>query len=130
MALVKSIVRWKHILKYGPHFLVYTDASSLKYIVRIKSDENIFQHWFADLAQYKFIEIHKKEIKNVSVDALSRSDSLDVPTKEENEEYQTDNELGELKLTYATDLEGDPAEIVKERRRLAGFWPAESRNKT
>ena len=47
---------------------------SLKYIVSIKSDESIFQHWFADLAQYEFIVIHKKDIENVSTDALSRSD--------------------------------------------------------
>ena len=97
---------------------------SLKYIVSIKSDESIFQHWFADLAQYEFIVIHKKDIENVSTDALSRSDPWDVPTKEENEEYQADNEVGELKMTYATDLEWDPAEIAKERWRLAGYWPA------
>jgi hypothetical protein len=43
LALVKSMERLKHILKYLPPFLVYTDVSSLKYIVNIKSDESIFQ---------------------------------------------------------------------------------------
>ena len=33
LALVKSVERWKHILKYQPSFLVYLDASSLRYIV-------------------------------------------------------------------------------------------------
>jgi len=33
---------------------------------------------------------------------LSRSDHLDEPLNEENEEYQADNEVGELKTTYAT----------------------------
>ena len=42
--------------------------------------------------------IHKKGIENVNADALSRSDHLDEPTKEENEEYQVDNEVGELKI--------------------------------
>ena len=94
-------MRWKHIGKYGPPFLVYTDASSLKYIVSIKSDESIFQHyWFADLAQYEFIVIHKKEIDNLNVDALSRSDLLDVPTKEENKEYQADNEVIDVRQIF------------------------------
>ena len=34
LALVKNMEQWKHILKYWPPFLVYTDASSLNYIVR------------------------------------------------------------------------------------------------
>ena len=42
--------------------------------------------------------IHKKGIANVNADVLSRSDHLDEPTKEENEEYQVDNEVGELKI--------------------------------
>ena len=50
--LVKSMETWKHILKYQPPFLVYTVASSLKYIVSMKSDESIVQHWFAKLAQF------------------------------------------------------------------------------
>ena len=33
---------------------------------------------------------------------------------EENEEYQVDNEIGELKITYTTYLEEDLADIDKE----------------
>ena len=68
--------------------------------------------------------IHKKGIENVDADALSISDHLDEPSKEENEEYQADNEVAELKITYATNLGGDPAEIAKERQRFAGYLPA------
>ena len=50
--------------------------------------------------------------------------TIQEPSKEENEEYQLENEVGELKITYATDLEGDPSEIAKERRRFAGYSPA------
>ena len=32
-----------------------------------------------------------------------------------------ENEVGELKITYATDLKGDPAEIAKEKWRLPGY---------
>ena len=39
-------------------FLIYTDAYSFKYIVNLKSDKTIFQHWYADLAQLQFIVIH------------------------------------------------------------------------
>jgi len=62
--------------------------------------------------------IHKKGIENVNADALSRSDHLDEPTKEENEEYQVDDEVGELKITYSTDLEGDPCKGVYRNK----FW--------
>ena len=48
----------------------------------------------------------------------------DEPTKTENEEYQIENEVGELKITYATDLEGDPRDIAKERWKFAGYSPA------
>ena len=44
LALVKCMEKWEHVLKYRPLFLVYTDASSLKYIVNLKSEETIFQH--------------------------------------------------------------------------------------
>ena len=70
-ALVKCMKKWEHILKYQPPFLVYTDASSLKYIVNLKSEETIFQHWYAELAQFEFIVIHKKGSENVNADALS-----------------------------------------------------------
>ena len=70
IALVRSMERWKHILK-----------SSFEYIVNIKSDDSIFQHWFADLAQFEFIVIHKKGMENVNADAFSRSNHLDEPTK-------------------------------------------------
>ena len=52
--------KWEHIL-YRPPFLVCTNASSLKYIVNLKSEQTIFQHLYAELAQFEFIVIHKKE---------------------------------------------------------------------
>ena len=105
-------------------FLVYTDAASLKYIVNLKSEETIFQHWYAELAQFEFIVIHKKGSENVNADALSRAKHLDEPTEEKNEEYQKANEVGEMKITFASELEGNPVEIGKERRKFAGYQPA------
>ena len=81
--------------------LVYTDAASLKYIVNLKSEETIFQHWDAELAQFEFIMIHKKGSEKVNADALSRAKHLDEPTTEENEEYQETNEVGEMTITFA-----------------------------
>ena len=63
--------------------------------------------------------IHKKGVDNINADALSRANHLDEPTEAENEEYQIDNEVGELKITYATNLEGDPAEIGKEKQEFS-----------
>ena len=55
--------KWEHILKYRPLFFVYTDASSLKYIVNLKSEETIFQHWYAELAQFEFIVIELRKLQ-------------------------------------------------------------------
>ena len=45
----------------------------------------------------------------------------DKPTNAQNKEYMIDNEVGELKITYAADLEGDTAEIAKERWKFASY---------
>ncbi len=113
--------KWEHILKYRPPFLVYTDAASLKYIVNLKSEETIFQHWYAELAQFEFIVIHKKGSENVNADALSRAKHLDEPTEEENDEYQASNEVGEVKITFAS---GNPVVIGWERQKFDGYPPA------
>ena len=68
--------------------------------------------------------IHKKGSENVNADALSRAKHLDEPTTEENEEYQEANEVGEMKITFALELEGNPVEIGKVRRKFAGYPPA------
>ena len=104
--------------------MFYTDAASLKYIVNLKSEETIFQHWYAELAQFEFIVIHKKGSENVNADALSRAKHLDEPTVEENEEYQEANEVGEMKITFASDIVGDPVEVGKVRRKFAGYSSA------
>ena len=62
LALVKCMKKWEHILKYQPPFLVYTDAASLKYIMNLKSEETIFQHWLMSQQQKKTKNI-KKQMK-------------------------------------------------------------------
>ena len=80
----------------------------MKYIANLKSEETIFQHWYAELAQIEFIVIHKKGSENVNADALSRAKHLDEPTAEENEEYQEANKVGEMKINFASELELNP----------------------
>ena len=58
--------------------------------------------------------IHKKGSENVNADALSRAKHLDEPTEEENEEYREANEP-------ISELEGNPVEIGKERRKFPGY---------
>ena len=113
---MKCMKKWEHILKYRPPFLVYMDAAILKYIVNMRSEETIFQHWYAELAQFEFIVIHKKGSENVIADALSRAKHLDEPTEKENEEYHEANEVGEMN--------GNPVEIGIERWKFAGYLPA------
>ena len=68
--------------------------------------------------------INKKGSENVNADALSRAKHLDEPTTEEDEEYQEANEVGEMKITFASELEGNPVEIGRERQKFAGYLPA------
>ena len=65
--------------------------------------------------------IHKKGSENVNADALSRAKHLDEPTTEENAEEA--NEVGEMKITFALELEGNPVEIGKGRRKFARYPP-------
>ena len=54
--------------------------------------------------------IHKKGSENVNADAKHS----DEPTTEENEEYQEANKVGEMKITFASELEGNPVNRKKE----------------
>ena len=68
--------------------------------------------------------IHKKGSENINADALSRAKHSDEPTTEKNEEYQEANEVGEMKTTFASEIEGNPVEIGKVRWKFAGYPPA------
>ena len=63
--------------------------------------------------------IHKKGSENVNADTLSRAKHLDEPIEEENEEYQEAIKVGEMKINFASEIEGNPVEIGKERRKFA-----------
>ena len=119
LALVKSIERWKHILKYQLPCLVYTDAYSLKYIVNIKSDESIFQHWFSDLAQFEFIVIHKKGIENVNCVIKIKPFKWTNKRKEWRVSGQEWSRRAKDHLCYRSRRRS-----AKERRRFAGYLPA------
>ena len=73
------------------------------------------------MAQFEFIVIHQKGTENVNADALSRSDQFEEPTKEEYEEYQLNDEVGEFKTTYTTDLDRVLEEIARERWKFVGY---------
>ena len=68
--------------------------------------------------------IHKKGSENVNADALSRSKHLDEPTAEENEEHQEENEVGEMKITFADEIHGDPEEMGRSRRDFQSYVTA------
>lgn len=54
----------------------------------------------------------------MNADALSQAKHLDEPTEEENKEHCEDNEEGEMKITLASELKGNPEEIGKERQEV------------
>ena len=43
---------------------------------------------------------------------------------EEKEEYQEANEVGEMKITFASELEGNPVEIGRVWQKFARYPPA------
>ena len=60
----------------------------------------------------------------MNADALSWAKHPDEPTAEENKEHQEDNEVGEMKITFAFELQGDSEEIGIEIQKFAGYLPA------
>ena len=64
--------------------------------------------------------IHKEGSENINADSLSQAKHLDEPTEEE-------NELGEMKIKFASELKGDPEEIVRKQQKFDQYPPADSR---
>ena len=72
------------------------------------------------LESVSVLALHQKHYGKTDVSELvihkKRSEKMNV-------EYQLNNEVGEMKITFARDLEEKTAEIAKERRRLTGYPP-------
>ena len=71
LALVEFIPHFKHFLM-GRSFVVRTDHSSLRWLMRFKDAEGLVGRWLAKLSNYDFTVEHRAGSNHGNADALSR----------------------------------------------------------
>ena len=71
LAVVMFTRLYRHYL-LGKPFLVRTDHSSLRWLLNFKRPEGQIARWLEELSQYDFHIEHRKGVKHVNADALSR----------------------------------------------------------
>ena len=86
-AVLYGLRKFEHILRFKK-FLLWTDNSSITWLQTAKWPRGIIFRWLSELQSFGFDIQHKPGKANVSADALSRSQHMDPPTKEEVEEEE------------------------------------------
>lgn len=70
-AVVKFVEHFKHYL-YGRHFIIRTDHASLKWLKNFKNADGMLARWLSTLDTFDYEMVHRKGVKHVNADALSR----------------------------------------------------------
>ena len=86
-AVLYGLRKFEHILRFKK-FLLWTDNSSITWLQTAKRPRGIIYRWLSELQSFDFDIRHKPGKANVAADALSRSQHMDPPTKEEVEEEE------------------------------------------
>ena len=71
LAVVTFVQQFRHYL-LGRHFIIRSDNSSLRWLMRFKSPTDQLARWLEVLSQYDFVLIHRKGSKHVNADFWSR----------------------------------------------------------
>ena len=88
-ALIYGLRTYEHILRFK-EFLVFTDASALKYLQNIKKPRGIWFRWLQEACSYNMKVFHKPGKVNTNADSVSRSEHLPEASEDdvkEQEEY-------------------------------------------
>ena len=122
LEVIQCIKKWKHILSYHP-FKVHMDASTLKYLTKMKNQSGLFTRWYQELAGFNFTTLHKKGKENSNADALNRSTLMDEPPPLKEDEYTEFYEVDELVIKFSDSVikiqhvQGSAAEVACEQSK-------------
>ena len=101
LALVEGIKKFQPYL-HDRKFVVYTDHSSLRWLMNVKDATGRLARWALLLQQYNFDIIHRPGCQNGNADALSRRP---YPTTNLNALQQSDPEIEKIREKQRKDPE-------------------------
>ena len=84
-AIIYGLRKFEHILKFRK-FTLWTDSKALTYLQTMKKLTGIYFRWLSEIQSFDFDVYHRPGKENTNADALSRSNHLELPTREEEEE--------------------------------------------
>ena len=86
-AIIYGLRKYEHLLKFKK-FIIWTDSKALTNLQTMKKLTGIYFRWLSEIQSYEFDVYHRPGKENTNADALSRSNHLELPTKEEEEEEE------------------------------------------
>ena len=113
-AIIFGLRKFEHILRFKK-FLIRTDASSLRFLNKLKNPRGIMARWLGLVQSYEFDIDHLPGKRNAAADALSRANHLGAPTSEEEEE---EAELVEALKLMDEVVQGTTREALKREQKV------------
>ena len=135
-AVLYGLRKFEHILRFKK-FILHTDNSSITWLQTAKQPRGITFRWLTELQSFQFDIKHRPGKHNVCADAVSRSEHLEPPTKDEEEEeaeyvhriqqfIETIEPLGEtLQIGAMTDMDDEPDPVGMAVRDEDHLQPVE-----
>ena len=111
-AIIYALRKFEHILRFRK-FILWTDSKALTYLQTMKKLTGMYFRWLSEIQSYEFEVYHRPGKKNTNADAMSRSNHMDEPTQEDEDE-----EAGYIHRLYCLvkKLEDDDEQIKNLHR--------------
>ena len=84
-AIIYALRKFEHILRFRK-FILWTDSKALTYLQTMKKITGMYFRWLSEIQSYEFDVYHRPGKKNTNADAMSRSNHMDEPTQEDEDE--------------------------------------------